>query len=38
MGSGVVIGPDELVLNIGYLVLEADDVELLTDDGRAELR
>lgn len=33
-GSGVVIGPDDLVLTIGYLVLEADEVQLLTDDGR----
>jgi S1-C subfamily serine protease len=33
-GSGVVITADGLVLTIGYLVLEADHVELLTDDGR----
>ena len=33
-GSGVVIGPDGLVLTIGYLVLEAEDVVLLPDDGR----
>jgi S1-C subfamily serine protease len=33
-GSGVVIGTDGLVLTIGYLVLEADDVLLLPDDGR----
>jgi S1-C subfamily serine protease len=33
-GSGVVIGADGLVLTIGYLVLEADDVLLLPDDGR----
>lgn len=33
-GSGVVIGPDGLVLTIGYLVLEADQVLLLLDDGR----
>ncbi len=33
-GSGVLIGPDGLVLTIGYLVLEADEVELVTDDGR----
>lgn len=33
-GSGVVIGPEGLVLTIGYLVLEADVVELVTDDGR----
>lgn len=34
-GSGVVIGPDGLVLTVGYLVLEAEQVQLLTDDGRA---
>jgi S1-C subfamily serine protease len=33
-GSGVVIGPDGLVLTIGYLILEAEDVEIATDDGR----
>lgn len=33
-GSGVVIGDDGLVLTIGYLVLEAERVLLLTDDGR----
>ena len=33
-GSGVVIGPGELVLTIGYLVLEAEQVQLLTDDER----
>jgi S1-C subfamily serine protease len=33
-GSGVVIGPDDLVLTIGYLVVEADQVQLLLDDGR----
>ncbi|MEK8031409.1 S1C family serine protease [Ideonella sp. DXS29W] len=33
-GSGVVIGPDGLVLTIGYLVLEADQVLLQPDDGR----
>lgn len=33
-GSGVVIGADGLVLTIGYLVLEAEDVELVHDDGR----
>jgi S1-C subfamily serine protease len=33
-GSGVVIGADGLVLTIGYLVLEADTVVLLPDDGR----
>jgi serine protease Do len=34
-GSGVVIGPDGLVLTIGYLVLEADQVQLVLDDGRS---
>jgi len=34
-GSGVVIGSDGLVLTIGYLVLEADQVQLLLDDDRA---
>jgi serine protease Do len=34
-GSGVVIGPDELVLTIGYLVLEADQVQLVLDGERA---
>ena len=34
-GSGVVIGPDELVLTIGYLVLEADQVQLVLDDERS---
>jgi S1-C subfamily serine protease len=34
VGSGVVIGRDDLVLTIGYLVLEAESVELLLDDGR----
>lgn len=33
-GSGVVIGDDGLVLTIGYLILEADQVQLVTDDGR----
>jgi S1-C subfamily serine protease len=32
-GSGVVIGADGLVLTIGYLVLEAESVELRLDDG-----
>ena len=31
-GSGVVISADGLVLTIGYLVLEADDVEVVDDD------
>jgi serine protease Do len=33
-GSGVVIGGDGLILTIGYLILEADQVQLLLDDGR----
>ena len=33
-GSGVVIGPGELVLTIGYLILEAEHVQLVTDDAR----
>lgn len=33
-GSGVVIGDDDLVLTIGYLIVEADQVELVLDDGR----
>jgi serine protease Do len=33
-GSGVVIDDQGLVLTIGYLVLEADQITLLTDDGR----
>lgn len=34
LGSGVVIGPEGLVLTIGYLILEAEQVALLTDDGK----
>ena len=33
-GSGVVIGRDGLVLTIGYLILEAEQVEIVTDDDR----
>jgi S1-C subfamily serine protease len=33
-GSGVVIDGDDLVLTIGYLILEADQVQLVLDDGR----
>ena len=33
-GSGVVIGQDGVVLTIGYIIIEADQVELLLDDGR----
>jgi S1-C subfamily serine protease len=34
-GTGVVIDPDGLVLTIGYLILEAETVELSTADGTA---
>jgi serine protease Do len=33
-GSGIVIGADGLVLTIGYLILEAEMVDLVTDDQR----
>ncbi|WP_427913596.1 S1C family serine protease [Ramlibacter sp. MMS24-I3-19] len=33
-GSGVVIGPEGLVLTIGYLLLEADTVQVTTQDDR----
>ena len=33
-GSGVVIGPDGLVLTIGYLMLEAENIQLVTQDKR----
>jgi len=33
-GSGVVIDRDGLVLTIGYLILEAEQVQLITDDDR----
>jgi S1-C subfamily serine protease len=33
-GNGIVIGTNGLVLTIGYLITEADDVTLLTNDGR----
>jgi S1-C subfamily serine protease len=33
-GSGVVIGQGDLVLTIGYLILEAEQVQLITDDER----
>lgn len=33
-GSGIVIGGDDLVLTIGYLILEAERAEVVTDDGR----
>jgi len=34
-GSGVVIDKDGLVLTIGYLILEADQVDVVTSEGRA---
>jgi serine protease Do len=33
-GSGVVIGSDGLILTIGYLILEADAIQVTTFDGR----
>lgn len=33
-GSGVVIGPDGLILTIGYLMLEADAIQIVTQDNR----
>lgn len=33
-GTGVVIGPDGLVLTIGYLLLEADTLRIVTQDAR----
>ena len=33
-GSGVVIGSDDLILTIGYLLLEVEQVEVITDDSR----
>ncbi|KQP18431.1 signal protein PDZ [Pseudorhodoferax sp. Leaf267] len=33
-GSGVVIGPDGLILTIGYLMLEAENIQVVTQDGR----
>jgi S1-C subfamily serine protease len=33
-GSGAVIGPDGLVLTIGYLILEAETIQLVTQDER----
>ncbi|MDB5943417.1 MAG: serine protease-like protein [Ramlibacter sp.] len=33
-GSGVVIGPDGLILTIGYLVMEAQTIEVITQDRR----
>ena len=34
LGNGIVIGPNGLVLTIGYLITEADEVTLITGDGR----
>jgi S1-C subfamily serine protease len=34
LGNGTVIGPNGLVLTIGYLVTEAEEVTLTTNDGR----
>jgi len=34
LGNGIVIGENGLVLTIGYLTTEADDVTLITNDGR----
>ncbi|MDF2465901.1 MAG: signal protein, partial [Ramlibacter sp.] len=33
-GSGVVIGPDGLILTIGYLMLEADTIQVVTQENR----
>lgn len=33
-GSGVVIGPDGLILTIGYLMLEAQTIQVMTQDNR----
>lgn len=33
-GSGVVIGPDGLILTIGYLLLEAETIQIVTQDRR----
>ena len=33
-GSGVVIGPDGLILTIGYLMLEAETIQIVTQDNR----
>ena len=34
MGSGVVIGPDGLILTIGYLMMEAQTIQVVTQDQR----
>lgn len=33
-GSGVVIGPDGLILTIGYLMLEAESIQVVTQDNK----
>jgi serine protease Do len=33
-GSGVVIGPDGLILTIGYLMVEAENIQVVTQDNR----
>ena len=35
IGSGVVIGPDGLVLTIGYLLIEADTIQIVTQDNKS---
>src|SRR5689334_21746427 len=34
-GSGVVIGPDGLILTIGYLMMEAETIQIVTRDNRS---
>ena len=34
LGSGVVIGPDGLILTIGYLLLEAQQIDIITHDNK----
>ena len=34
VGSGVVIGPDGLILTIGYLMLEAQSIQIVTQDNK----
>ena len=34
VGSGVVIGPDGLILTIGYLLLEAETIQVITQDDK----
>lgn len=34
-GSGVVIGPDGLILTIGYLMLEAQSIQIVTQDSKS---